>query len=106
MKLDTLKDLFIHEIKDLYGTEKQIIKETWKPPSCCRPPWRKPKPLKSSILLATSSINRYADKGLTSRHEPSHAALGSRGARTYGELQAHRLIHSLAARCDLVVARQ
>ena len=26
MKLDTLKDLYIHELKDLYSAEKQIIK--------------------------------------------------------------------------------
>ena len=26
MKLETLKDLYIHELKDLYSAEKQIIK--------------------------------------------------------------------------------
>ena len=26
MKLDTLKDLYIHELKDLYSAERQIIK--------------------------------------------------------------------------------
>ena len=50
MELNTLKDLYVHELKDLFSAEQQLVRPCQK--------WRRRRPTRNSLQVFSSILNR------------------------------------------------
>jgi hypothetical protein len=83
MKLKTLRDLYVHELKDIYSGEKQIVKALAQNDQSCFPTKNSPPDSKSTSLKpnSKSSASRRFSKGSANRR----AAKNARGWRGFSK---------------------